>query len=144
VTEAYQTLYYPDDDVPYYRGSLTGSRLTIECISKPALATVESAIRRVLSDFGIRDKVKLKSSDKGLKGNRWHIHYSQFGKLLPVDHEQRKRIIFELTSRYNMYSVGRFATWRQLLLDDVVKDIGLVDKWISADSNYARRIGSTK
>jgi hypothetical protein len=144
VTEAYQTLYYPDDDVLYYRGSLTGSRLTIECISKPVLETVESAIREVLSDFGIRDKVKLKSSGKGLRGSRWHIHHSQFGKLLPVDHEHRKRIIFELTSRYNMYSVGRFATWRQLLLDDVVKDIELVGKWISAGSNYARRLDSTK
>jgi hypothetical protein len=43
-----------------------------------------------------------------------------------------------------MYSVGRFATWRQLLLDDVVKDIELVGKWISAGSNYARRVDSTK
>jgi hypothetical protein len=41
-----------------------------------------------------------------------------------------------LTEEHNIYSLGRFATWRQLLLDDLVKDIGVIEKLIDGNHLY--------
>ncbi len=68
----------------------------------------------------------------------------KYGKIEPINEELRKQFIFEMTTKYNIYSVGRFATWRQLLLDDVVEDIQHVEKFIRASSDYARLMHSQK
>jgi hypothetical protein len=49
-----------------------------------------------------------------------------------------------MTSKYGIYSIGRFATWRQLLLDDVVDDIQHVEKFIRGSSAYNRLMHSQK
>ena len=63
---------------------------------------------------------------------------------MPIDESKRQKFIFEMTTRYNLYSVGRFATWRQLLLDDVVEDIQKVEHFIRGDSDYNRKMKSQK
>ena len=55
---------------------------------------------------------------------------------MPIDDKTRKDFIYTLTEKYNIYSVGRFATWRQLLLDDVVNDISVIERLITSNSNY--------
>jgi hypothetical protein len=49
-----------------------------------------------------------------------------------------------MTTKYNIYSVGRFATWRQLLMDDVVDDIQHVERFIRSKSDYGRMMHSQK
>ena len=49
-----------------------------------------------------------------------------------------------MTNKYKIYSVGRFATWRQLLLDDLINDLKMIDSFITSDSNYSRLIHSQK
>ena len=49
-----------------------------------------------------------------------------------------------MTDTYKIYSVGRFATWRQLLLDDVVEDIAIVEEFISNQDNYKRKMHSER
>ena len=55
---------------------------------------------------------------------------------MPIDDKIRKDFIYTLTEKYNIFSVGRFATWRQLLLDDVVNDISVIERLIANNSNY--------
>jgi hypothetical protein len=41
--------------------------------------------------------------------------------------------MFWASHNFNVYSLGRFATWRAgLLLDDLVNDIIQIENWISA------------
>ena len=62
----------------------------------------------------------------------------KYGKIRPIDENVRQNFIYTLTEKYNIYSVGRFATWRQLLLDDVVKDIQLVEEFINSNYNLLK------
>jgi diacylglycerol kinase family enzyme len=53
-----------------------------------------------------------------------------YNKIIPIDDESRKRFMLWATNNCHVYSLGRFATWRPgLLLDDLVKDVRLIDKW---------------
>ena len=59
-------------------------------------------------------------------------------ELSRIDEELRKDFIYWATDKHNIFSLGRFATWRPgLLLDDLVKDIRLIDKWIDRGDRYA-------
>ena len=68
----------------------------------------------------------------------------EYGKIMPIDEKLRKEFIYQMTTKYNIYSVGRFATWRQLLLDDVVEDIQHIEHFIRNDTDYSRWIHSQK
>ena len=90
-----------------------------------------SALRE---DFGIKARKlnDLKSSSQ------------KYGKIRPINEELRKEFIYEMTDTYKIYSVGRLATWRQLLLDDVVEDIAIVEEFISNQDNYKRKMHSER
>jgi hypothetical protein len=60
----------------------------------------------------------------------------KYGKISPVEDAVRKQLLFQLTHEHNIYSLGRFATWRNILLDDVVDDIGAIKKLLKANSAY--------
>lgn len=130
---AYQTIYYPDLDLPYYRASLTGNKLTIEYVTAPTFeqAAVDDAAA-ILEDFGIPSEICRFDCD----GPKYH-HY---GKLLPIPERERRAFILAMTQEFGIYSVGRFATWRQILLDDVVNDVEIVARWIEEKDHYARHL----
>jgi hypothetical protein len=120
--DVYQTLYYPDPEVEHYRASLTGRRLIIEFNRPPT--DVERSINEVMLDFGITPWIALDASD--LKEHR-------FGKIAPIDDEVRKDFMYTMTRDHNIYSLGRFATWKQVLLDDVVSDCDVIRRLIDAE-----------
>ena len=39
----------------------------------------------------------------------------------------------KMTVDHGVYSLGRFATWRNILLDDVVKDIDVIKSMMGQD-----------
>ena len=88
----------------------------------------------LMEDFGIRPRklVDIKSSTQ------------EYGKIRPIDEQLRKQFIFEMTTKYNIYSVGRFATWRQLLMDDVVEDLQIIENFLEKNSDYSRWMHSQK
>lgn len=136
VSEVYQTIYYPDGEWPHYRASLEGNTLILEMrdsVNVLDSMAIQAALRSVLTDFGLGavDFTRLPET-----------FLQPFGKIMPVDDQWRRNFIFELTQRKNVYSLGRFATWRQILLDDVVKDVEQIERMIVAGDSYARRLAS--
>jgi hypothetical protein len=67
------------------------------------------------------------------------FHVQAYGKFVPIDEKLRKNLVLRLTTERGIYSLGRFATWRNLLLDDVVHDAAVI-KALASSSEYDRRI----
>jgi hypothetical protein len=133
--DLYQTIYYPGRE-PYYRVSITGRRVQVEMTEQASTLMItgkelEVFVSQILAnDFGI-----VESKMTAVKCSR-----QQYGKITPIDAKARKAFILYLTDRYNLYSIGRFATWRQILMDDVVDDVHFVESCISDRDAYQRLI----
>lgn len=115
----HQTIYFPGGETPVYRASITGDLLIIE-----SMGTAEYAAGRVLDAFGLHEAEPIGTVQQ------------RFGKIAPIDNMTRKEIIHRLTLDKNVYSVGRFATWRNILLDDVVKDLRCVQQMMAQGDAY--------
>ena len=132
--DVHQTIYYPDPIVPYYRISIMGNVIISEFIEEPSEYIGAHLSNRLNEDFGFMPKklIDFKESKQ------------VYGKIKPINERLRKEFVFEMTNKYKIYSVGRFATWRQLLLDDLINDLKMIDSFITSDSNYSRLIHSQK
>jgi hypothetical protein len=130
----HQTVYYPDPITDHYRVSVVGDTVISEFIRKPNMSAGQHTMITLMDDFGIKPNklVDIKESSQ------------EFGKIRPIDERLRKQFIFEMTTKHNIYSVGRFATWRQLLMDDVVEDLKIIDEFVSKESDYSRWMHSQK
>lgn len=125
-SSVHMTYYYTDPTVHVYRASLEDEELIIESmwdISEEDVATVKRSFG--LSGLTLDPIVE--------------NHKQQNGKITAVDEDARKEFIVDITERYNIYALGRFATWRNLVLDDVYKDI-LKIKELSNKSRYDKVI----
>lgn len=134
VVDVYQTIYYPGADRLAYRASLTGRLLTLEYSNQPS-DTASFLMREVeesMRDFGVSTRVLVREPPT--------LSYQKYGKLAPIDPRVRRAFILALTDRYNTYSLGRFATWRQILLDDVVHDIQVIERFINERDDYERML----
>ncbi len=127
--DAHQTIYFPDLSTPLYRGSITGNLLILEFVSEHTEADVTMALKA----FGIIDCDVTALCNVS----------QRFGKIGNIDAAARKKLIGQLTEEHGIYSVGRFACWRNILLDDVVKDARQV-KRLSGLSQYERKIKRTE
>lgn len=117
----YATMYYPSPLVPVYRASLAGDELIIESIAEAGV----NDICEVLESLGMNSC----SCDKIFVNEP-----QQNGKILPISERDRKSFLFDLTQKRNVYSLGRFATWRNILLDDVLNDIYVIKRMINTNS----------
>lgn len=118
-SDVYQTIYYPLAHC-IYRATLTGEDLIIE---SKANSISDFGITFIAKSFGINlSDIKMINDDAPL--------VQQYGKIADIDDMQRKLFIAELTMRYNIFSLGRFAIWKNILLDDVVNDCIVIKKMI--------------
>lgn len=131
VMDVYQTIYYPDPEVPWYRASITGRVVIIEFMEEPDVTTFNP--RDVFADFGLPE---------GMNRSMITIKRQEYGKLTSLPTKDRHEFITAMTDEFNLYSVGRFAVWRQILLDDVVNDVRVVESMITQRSAYRRRLGT--
>lgn len=123
--DVFQTVYFPEGTHTMYRASMTGDLLICEFIGEPEgswQTDVELA-------FALADYEFIESSGQ------------RFGKIAPVNDTFRKQLIARLTTEHNIFSLGRFATWRNILLDDVVNDALVIKRLITA-SPYERRLAA--
>lgn len=123
----YQTVYYPGDDTAVYRASITGNIVIIESM----MTITDGDICSVFEHFGL-----------ALSGISYqpaeHVE-QRYGKIKELKREAREALLYELTRDHNIFSIGRFATWRNILLDDVVQDIEHVKRLMKA-SHYGRAL----
>lgn len=129
--DVYQTLYYPGLE-PYYRASITKDQVIIECISRPD-ENVEDLVFRVLRNFGI-DGDSIDCSKPAT------IKEQKYGKITPLANGEGRRFITYMTDRYRVYSLGRFATWRNILLDEVAHDIQVIERIIDCREGYYKTL----
>lgn len=139
--DAYASLLIPDPKDRISRISITGSELIAEIRIESAdggldgrevMEQAEMYCWQAMSHLGITGDRKY----TGIENVRASLQ--QYAKIAPIDDDARKEFIYTATDKFNIYSLGRYATWRPgLLLDDLVKDIRLIDGWISKRDRYA-------
>lgn len=122
-----QTIYFPDLDVPYYRASFVGSKFIIEFVKDPG-DNFFKLFEEVIDYFGMG----IEQYGQAAVGT---VKHQPLGKMLPIDNELRKEFMHYATSQFGIYSLGRFATWRPILLDDVVDDLAVIERMMSSNYN---------
>jgi len=137
-TCVYQTIYYPDPDFPFYRVSITGNTIIAESTFNVRDFGWELS-QLLREDFGIISSETSNCSRLDFESNL-QVKEQKYGKLLPIDEKSRKEFITFLTDKYNIYSLGRFATWRQILLDDIVKDVNIIEQMVECRDDYSRKL----
>jgi hypothetical protein len=117
---SYSTIYYPDSQITTYRASLNEDILIIESLGE--FNPIE--LTTVLGSFGLHE------SD--IEEHTILNHSQSLGKIVDIDDKLRSDFITAMTIECNIYSLGRFATWRPgLLLDDIVDDIFIIRRLIT-------------
>lgn len=123
-----QTVYFPGFETPVYRASIECDRLIIESIDR----VDDGDIIYVLDSFGVNIPEMT---------DLYQLNYKQkIGKIAPVDDSKRKDIIFRLTRDYHIYSLGRTAIWKNILLDDCIQDIQRISAMINK-TDYEKALG---
>lgn len=112
----YQTIYFPEPNTTLYRVSFTGDLVIAEYIGQADAYDFWPA-------FGLSD-VPSQILDSTTQ---------RFGKITPIDDRWRKGYMFRLTTQHQVYSLGRFATWRNILLDDVLHDLAVIKRLLQSD-----------
>lgn len=123
--DAYISLAVPDPVYPFTRISITGDELIVECpgAAEVSLETVARDVFKLLGPFDAEG---------------WEVRDQKYFKIIPIDESVRREFIHWATKERNVFSLGRFATWRPgLLLDDLIHDIRLIEKWTTTNDSYA-------
>lgn len=123
--DVFQTVYFPSLEHSLYRASITGDILTAEyvdefCDTEEQFDAFGLDAHRCVPIGGARQ---------------------QFGKIAPIDEGWRKRFVLRASMKHGVYSLGRFATWRNILLDDALHDIGVIRKLIGSSAYDHARVG---
>ncbi len=131
--DLYQTIYFPGDETPIYRASITGNKLIAEYCCEPvtALGFDLQTMKYICEAFGI--------NANHMVADTVATTHQKYGKIIEIDHTVRRSIMAKLTHEYNIYSLGRYATWRNILLDDVYHDIFKIRDLMNLD-DYSRRL----
>lgn len=116
-SDVHQTLYFtdPSESIPY-RVTIEGNKVIAEFLIRMEKEDIDlSLMNKIMMPFGINgvycDEDTVETFEQ------------KMGKIDPIDDNLRRRIMMELTDEFNVYSFGRFATWRPLRVDQVLEDI---------------------
>lgn len=131
--DVYQTIYFPNPNTSLYRASITGNLLIAEYITPPLSKHDDGLDYPFWTAFG------LSNADM----RPMEVANQRYGKIAPIDDTWRKSFIYKLSTQFNIFSLGRFATWRNLLLDDVIKDLGVLKKLMNSGI-YERSVYNSK
>lgn len=144
--DACATLYFPGPKHKFYRASITQDRLIIEYAAPQERGATQEAQRWLLESgkvqtdeiFNVLWHFGLNANDHA-KAGTIEVKPVQYAKVLPIDDRVRKKFIMWASETHNIYSLGRFATWRPgLLMDDLVHDVRVIQK-IARDGNYEHK-----
>ena len=123
--DIFQTIYYPGEYTPIYRATMTGDDLIIESIYNES-DFAKDQLDEVVNSFGFKlYDLEIVSETK-----------QKYGKIAPINDHARKHFMFKATTELGVYSLGRYACWKNILLDDVYDDIFKIKQMIEQD-HYA-------
>jgi len=125
--DLYQTIYFPGNDTYLYRASFTGNKMICEYTRDPDAVGAKIPIQ----EFGLTSVITHSASENPTR--------QEYGKIVDINNDARRSIMRQLTVEHNIYSLGRFATWRNILLDDVWDDIHRIREMVNMDT-YTRDI----
>lgn len=120
--DAHQTVYFPEPHLATYRASLTGDLLIIEQRANLSPADAAHEAEVVLRAMALEGQ----SVDPVDSGEQ------RYGKIMPLPQDERRAWLARLTMEAGVLSLGRFATWRNVLLDDVVQDCDVIRRMLAA------------
>lgn len=126
--DVFQTIYFPDDDTSTYRASITGDTLIVESMGN--VGVLHPAM--ICAIFGAKAYEPLDDVTQ------------KFGKIAPIEEAHRQAFIMRMTMEHHIYSLGRFATWRNILLDDVLIDIERIKAMLQMGSYHRYLKGASK
>ena len=112
-----QTIYYPHPNSSQYRATLQGDILTVEYMEHIGVPDTYD----VLESFGL-----VSHAYQYIRNG-----YQRYGKIIENHRPEMKELLLYLTLRYDVYSLGRFACWRNILMDDVYDDFILIKTMMS-------------
>lgn len=132
----HQTIYFPGPETNTYRASITGDTLIVETVSTgPFVETWEEAYGYVMHAFGI--DVARGDSEAARVGVR------SAGKIAPIDDVLRRKFIYECTRDHRIYAAGRYAIWKNVIMDDVLDDLFLIKRMVVDSDHYSAMKGAT-
>lgn len=150
VFDVNQTIYFPEEHHLPYRISITNNKIKCEMSKKQyenkknkhsEIEIIDDLMNIFCDAFGVNfDFIRTCFLNFDFKNV---IKEQKFGKISPIDEHTRQTIIYQLTKKYNIYSLGRFSCWRNILLDDVVDDVKVIEKLISL-KNFSESYESSK
>lgn len=135
--DAYVSVYDPEPESIIARISVTGDECICECPNTMDWTDgdAEFVINRACELLGIKAA--------NIDVSTMRVSHAKYSKILPINEKERKDFMHWATERYDIYSLGRFATWKPgLLLDDIVKDIDQITSWARAGTSYERKLAS--
>lgn len=118
--DVYQTIYFPDSEFPVYRASIDPAGIIIESIRECS----DQECLEVFVAFGLQG-ITLRSA-------KLELFIQKRGKIRPLQDEIRRSILYKLTNDFDIYSLGRFALWKNLKSDEILKDAVKIKKYIDS------------
>ncbi len=120
----YQTVYFPSPATAIYRASITGSTLIVESVD------ADIDVDEVCQAFGLsaHQLIPLHAT-----------HEQRYGKISPIDDAARRYFIQWASHHHNVYALGRFAIWKNVLMDDVLHDVAIIKRLLQTDT-YGRNL----
>ena len=144
--DAYVSVYDADPESAVARASITGDEVIVEA---PMPGASWEDLRRIVSDADAiarllgRGAALLGLRDADLSADT-RADAALYGKILPIPDDMRKDFIYWATEQHNIYSLGRYATWRPALMcDDLAQDVRLIGKWVAA-GRFAARVHAAR
>ena len=128
--DVYQTCYYPNPRLPLYRLSITGGKVIAEFCRNPINETAwcDETFKNIYHfleiDFGVN---RMDYSIDELEQT-----HQEHGKIVPCDRGEIQEFMGWASREYNIYSLGRWGTHRQILMDDVVHDLKVIGNLIES------------
>jgi hypothetical protein len=117
--DAYISVLFPGPE-PYSRATITGDQLIVEFPRKEDVPESIDLVKAYI-DLGIFNSVI-----RDVKFEK-----QNYFKITEINDAERNKFMRWASVHHNIYSLGRYATWRpKLLLDDLVNDVRKIEQWI--------------
>ena len=137
-TDAHGSIYnpYTIEQEPWTRISINGNRAMMEIslswADSPSISGKQRA--HFINMFEII-LIHLLGLEIDYSKGPPQFYHSQTDRILPIPDRFRKAFIMYLTDKHNIYSLGRFATWRPgMLLDEIIQDTSIIASMIEGDN----------